>query len=175
VTPFLWLVIVLSASFMACTPTVYTQGVPNLVQVDAQRNIWRSGQPVTAESWAYLRKLGITTVVKLNFEEEGSDQGANAAGMVVVYVPIEPKGDLLSVVEPINTSNVMAAVTAASVGNSLVHCTHGQDRTGATVGALRVLTFGWTKDQAWKEMTANHFHWELPVLMGWWLAFTGKK
>ena len=50
---FLALVILLSA----CSPTVTSHGVPNLVQVEP--GIWRSGQP-TADGWVYLKSLGVT-------------------------------------------------------------------------------------------------------------------
>jgi protein tyrosine/serine phosphatase len=159
---------------LACSPTVYTHGVPNLVSVDVDKNVWRSGQPTTPEAWAYIKSLGVERVVKLNFEEEGTDQGARDLGIEVVYAPIEPKGDLVSVVEAVDSAHVQLAVAALALPNTLVHCTHGQDRTGAVVGAARVVNYRWSKHQAWLEMLNNHFHWELPALMAWWLDFNGK-
>lgn len=169
-----WYAGLLALFGIACSPTVYTRGVPNLVQVDRANNIWRSGQPVTAESWLYLKSLGITRIVKLNYEAEGSDQGARDIGLEVIYAPIEPSGDLISVVEPVDPSEIERAITALRQQNTLVHCTHGQDRTGGVVGAARVVIYHWPKSAAWKEMLEHNFHWELPALMMWWLDFDGK-
>lgn len=157
---------------LGCSTTTLTHAVPNLVRVDPTNNIWRSGQPSTPEGWAYIKSLGVQRVIKLNFESEGSDQGASDAGIEVIYVPIEPDENLMDVVKPVDSSHVAQALKALKLGNALVHCTHGQDRTGLVVGALRVEQFGWSKHQAWKEMLANHFHWELPGLMDWWLDFS---
>lgn len=42
-------------------------------------------------------------------------------------------------------------------GSVLVHCWNGTHRTGAFVGAWRVLRQGWTFEQAWKEAQAFGF------------------
>lgn len=153
---------------IGCSPTVYTQNVPNLVQVRA--GLWRSGQPTTPEQWAYLRSLGITDVVKLNFATEGSSDGAITAGMVLHTLSIEPAGDVDAFDAFLNTFthpdpqilNEAERVIEQSLV-TLVHCTHGQDRTGLIIGRERVLWEGWTKDAAYSEMLANHFH---PLLHG---------
>jgi hypothetical protein len=169
-----WFVAFLSMVGIACSPTTYTNGVPNLAQVDQTKNIWRSGQPATLESWKYIKSLGVKSVVKLNFDEEGNDEGAMAMGIDVLYVPIEPKGDVVSVVKGPDPANIARAVQALMRPDTLVHCTHGEDRTGAVVGALRVVGYGWKKSRAWQEMLAHHFHPELPALMLWWLDFDGQ-
>lgn len=163
-----------SVPFMIGSPMVYERGVPNLAEVDP--GVYRSGQPSTPEAWAYLRSLGVRRVVKLNFDSEGSDQGAVDAGMEVVRLPIPPRDDqTLSVLEPPETARVLEAVRVMSEGRPgdavLVHCSHGQDRTGVAVGAYRVLRDGWTKERARDEMLRHHFHWEIPGLARWWREF----
>ena len=155
----------------ACSPTVYTHGVPNLVQVGP--NVWRSGQP-KPEGWAYLRGLGITEDVKLNDEAEGSDAPAVATGIHVNTLTIVPEDDHpISTVEEPDGTKIEAAVSIMAVAapghGVLVHCTHGQDRTGLVVGRYREKHDKWKKSRAWKEMVANHFHPELIGLVVWWL------
>jgi protein-tyrosine phosphatase len=42
-------------------------------------------------------------------------------------------------------------VAARTTGNVLVHCEHGEDRTGLIVAAYRVWQSGWTKEAAMAE------------------------
>lgn len=168
-----WLVLFLGLS---CTPTVYVHGIPNLTQVKA--GLWRSGQPTTLEQWRYIRSLGITRVVKLNFPSEGSDDGAVIAGMVVHVRSIQPEGDrdLLdniagTFVQPVTfmLGEIERAIELG--GGVLVHCTHGQDRTGLAIGRHRVIFDKWSKDDAYAEMLAHHFHPSLHGLHESWEQF----
>jgi len=130
--------------------------------------------------WAHLKALGITQVVKLNFASEGSDDGAAAAGLQVIVLSIQPEGDQDvfddvkdTFVQP-NKQALAAAVTAMQSGAiTLVHCTHGQDRTGTAVGLWRVMCCGWNKDAAYEEMLEHGFHLELHGLHEFWEAFSG--
>jgi len=161
----------------ACSPTQYNMGIPNLVQVDAC--VWRSGQPQKSEQWRALKALGITHVAKLNFEAEATDDGARALGLQVQSFSIEPRGDLdpfdnlahtfirpdPKLVAAADAYISRFAPTMASgglpfcpQGKVLVHCTHGQDRTGFAVGRYRVLVHHMSKEAAYREMKAHHFH-----------------
>lgn len=160
---------------VGCSPTKYTQGVPNLVQV--HDGLWRSGQPTTNDQWKYLYSLGIRHDVKLNFEGEGSDDGAALAGMVVHTFSIQPEGDkdifdniTNTFVKP-DAMNVAEAESIISAGGGvLIHCTHGQDRTGLIIG-IRRLSEGWTKEQSWNEMLERGFHPELLGLVSFWMDY----
>ena len=157
---------------VACSPMVYTHGVANLAQVNA--TVWRSGQITTKEGWDYVRQVTRAKrlhVVKLNFDHEGSDAIAIAMGIDVHVLAIQPEGDqsiwndLRSVFEGPDPTIVDQAeallVTATPDDVWLVHCTHGQDRTGYVIGRYRVLHDRWTKDAAYQEMRDHHFHPEL--------------
>ena len=173
---FVSLLTVLTA-FFACSPMVYTDAVPNLAQVDA--NIWRSGQITTQEGWDHIKQLANgrrVHVIKLNFDTEGSDDMAKAMGFDVHYFEIQPEGDqdiwddVADTFRRPNEHFVDAAVTFLSIGaaNSatdfwLVHCTHGQDRTGLIVGVYRVRQDHWSKERAYREMLDHNFH---PLLYG---------
>lgn len=162
--------IVLLALTASCSSTVYTHGVPNLVQVAP--GVWRSGQPTSAGAWAYLQSIGIKRVVKLNFDDEGSDVGATKIGMEVIPLPIEPNGDVLTVFQKPDGKRLSSAVAVLGEGNAesavLVHCTHGQDRTGLVVAIYRIQHDGWRKSAARREMIARGFHSELPGLEEYW-------
>lgn len=140
---------------------------------------WRSGQPVELDQWHYLYStLGIRHVVKLNFESEGSDQGAVAVGMTLHTASIQPRGDedLLDAVTntfiaPDQTMLDLAESVLEQGGTVLVHCTHGQDRTGLVVGIYRVLAEGFSKDAAYAEMLEHNFHPELHGLHEYWERF----
>ena len=177
---------VLLALAAACSPTTMQHGVPNLAQVDA--NVWRSGQIATAEGWNYVAELAAGRkihVVKLNFEAEGSDKVAVDRGWDVHYLPIQPEGDV-GVWDDVENAwkrpdaRVVATIdqvlaAASSTGATdfyLVHCTHGQDRTGFVIGRHRVLHEGWTKSRAWREMLEHHFHWELHGIADAWEDWT---
>ena len=155
----------------ACTKaTVYDHGVPNLSLVAP--GLYRSGEPSTPEAWAYVKSLGVKQVVKLNFEREGSDDGARQAGLEVLYVPIQPEGDKdvfdnlkNTFVKPSETDLRTALYYLES--GTLVHCTHGQDRTGLVVGLYR-LKHGASKEAAYKEMLEHGFHPELHGLHEYW-------
>ena len=172
-----WLIAFL---FFGCSTTTYVHGVPNLVQVKA--GLWRSGQPMTADQWQYLKSLGITRVVKLNFESEGSDNGAAAAGMTVYVFSIQPEGDkdvfdniTNTFIQP-NPKLIMEALLVIRLGGGvLVHCTHGQDRTGLIIGEHRVVDDRWPKDAAYAEMITNNFHASLHGLHETWENFQSSK
>jgi protein tyrosine/serine phosphatase len=51
--------------------------------------------------------------------------------------------------------------------NTLIHCVHGNDRTGLLVALWR-LSQGWSKADAQAEMWANGFSGE-PGLLAYWL------
>jgi hypothetical protein len=180
--------IALATALLGCSPMVYTHGVPNLAQVDP--NIYRSGEP-NEEGWHYIQQLAAGKkihVIKLNFIGEGSDAVAMDLGMDVVYVPIQPEGDqdvwddLASTFKSPDEANVNHALTVMSgclvhpdTDFCVVHCTHGQDRTGYLVGRFRVEHDGWSKSKAYSEMRAHNFHWELHGIADAWEDWTPPK
>jgi protein tyrosine/serine phosphatase len=136
--------------------------------------IWRGGQPVVPGSWSFLKSIGIKTVVKLNFPEEGVDDGAVSAGLTVLSFSVQPRDFWGSIGGP-QLEDVRAAATALADPAKqpvYVHCLHGQDRTGIVVGVYRVLHDGWTTDEAYREMRAYGFHPELIDLLATWREFS---
>lgn len=161
----------LLSSCQSLHPTVHT--IPNFDTVNARRKIFRGGQPLTAEGWAYLRDLGVRTVIKLNTESESTDVGARALHLKVVRLPITEHQQLTG--EPDFAPTVAAAVRRMSQGAVFVHCGSdlrsrpgslpsltdsqgGQDRTSLVVGCYRVWVEHRKKSEARAEMKSFRFH-----------------
>jgi hypothetical protein len=155
-------------SVLGCTPTIATYGIPNFAPVRV--GVWRGGQPSSPASWKYLAEIGVRHVIKLNMDDEGSDDGAAAYGIEVHHLGIQPAGDtdiFDEVAQTFVRPDPVRIATALDVlrGNTgvFVHCTHGQDRTGLVIGMDRVREDGYTKDKAYAEMLKYGFH---PLLHG---------
>ena len=140
--------------------TTIVNGVPNLFAVEQDR--LRGGQP-TIDGWTYLKSQGITDVIKLNTEEEGSDAPAEALGMIVHRFPIPWWRQLI--LRPKQSD--LLAVVALLKPHTFIHCLRGEDRTGLAVACFR-LSQGWTKEDAYLEMVAHGFHSSLQALQGRW-------
>jgi len=140
------------------------QAVPNLAIVAP--GIYRGGQP-TAEGWQAIMALGVTNVVKLNAESEGSDAEAERLGAVVHRLPISGWEQMCAGVPQ---SRLEAACELLTPG-TYVHCLHGQDRTGLVVASYRVRS-GWSHREAEAEMIRLGFH---PLLVGLWQTWMDGK
>jgi hypothetical protein len=178
----------------SCSPIVYTHGVPNLRQV---RDDWyRSGQVEDPEGWVYLRSIGITDVLKLDFAgSEGSDDGAVAAGLRVHYLPINPTTSIARAVAFLGLTELLRpdSATMASIRHlirevrddnarggrpervMLIHCSHGWDRTGLVSGMVLVLNGDMGKETAYQYMLATGFHWEHVGLWREWRVFVERE
>lgn len=164
-------------AFLGLTPATATHTIPNLRQV--KPGLWRSGQPQSAQDWEYLKSIGVSRAIKLNFEREYSDSFSRVVGITTYVMSVQPEGDK-DVIDNIKNTFVRPnpvvieeadRLIDPSVG-TLVHCTHGQDRTGYLIGRYRVLVDGWNKDAAYTEMLKYGFHPELHGLHEAWEEFT---
>jgi len=161
-----------ASSASACSTMSYSHDVPNLAQVSP--GLWHSGQPL-ATAWPYLYGLGIRRVIKLNYDDEtGYDEvaAAKAAGIEVIKIQIPPSENAVTVVEEVDPAKMEQAINIVRAGGGVLwHCTHGQDRTMLFGGIVDVIVLKKNKSQAWHDMIAHQFHWELPNLMSFWLDF----
>lgn len=74
---------------LACEGNLWhVEGIPNLGRV--RENVYRSGQPVGADQWRTIARLGVTDVLKLNALDEGVDDPAPKLGITVHHIPIPP-------------------------------------------------------------------------------------
>ena len=116
-----------------------------------------------------MRALGITNVLKLNPEGEGSDVEARRMGMNVYAAPI-PLPQQFGF-EKLDMARIEETLKQIPTNGTFIHCEHGQDRTGLVVAMWRVEKDGWTKADAEKEMLAHGFHKELRGLWVAWKSF----
>jgi protein tyrosine/serine phosphatase len=136
-----WLALLLCLpAFAQCPPQLANCG-----EVDSQ--IYRSAQP-TGAALVALRDLQVRAVIDLqDGDRSGEKTEVEALGLVYYNVPMRGWG-------PISRAKVLEAVELlgrlSSDGRVLVHCAHGQDRTGTVVATWRML-HGWKNQQAFDE------------------------
>lgn len=151
-------------------PTRTPAGTPNLDRVLPR--IWRSGQPPSLAAWIELEGVvapqdEAVTIIKLNFESEGSDSGARAIQWAVEDCAMDPRGDepWTVVVKPdrgIVEKAIGCVIDAWHRGRIVVvHCTHGRDRTSLCCAILKMRLLNWTKEQAIEDMLQHGYRWEL--------------
>ena len=175
-----WLAL-LSACQMLHPPV---RGIPNFAAVNEHRRIYRGGEPPTLEGWAYVKSLGVRTVVKLNMETESTDAYARRVGLTVARLPITRQEQMAG--SPELDGKIRRAVGKMSRGAVFVHCGSdsrskpdslaalfdsqgGQDRTGLVVGCYRVWVEHQKKAVARTEMKSFRFHaLLLPGLANYW-------
>jgi len=163
-----WLILTFLFGGCATSGADPASGVPNLDQVEP--GIWRGGQPKSAAAWAYLRGLGLTNDIKLNTDEEASDQLAIDAGFRLFYFPIDTMEQLIEGPDPVAMSTALKAL----VPGTFVHCAHGQDRTGLLVGLYRLQERS-NAAAAWCEMTNHGYHPALVGLTRFWESASRKR
>jgi len=159
------------ALLSACTAAQSDHGIPNFRVVDV--GVYRGGQPSTL-GWQYLHDaLGVRTVVKLDLESEGSDVEAIGLGMDVIDASGPPAylTDFFGTPSAAHQKLAIDTLLDPARRPVYVHCLHGQDRTGYTVGKYRVLADRYTKDAAYQEMLSIGFHPEFTGLLDAWEDF----
>ena len=120
------------------------QPIPNFAQVTP--NLYRSGQPTQA-GVAKIQSQGIKTILKLNADDPAESDWAASDGLGLETVLMSNK------VSPTfaQVDAALAIIQDPSQQPVLVHCHLGKDRTGAVIGAYRVVVQGMSVDQAAAE------------------------
>lgn len=150
----------LSMAWGATTSAVPLQGVrpANWAQsLDTRINLYRmtpdlyrSALP-SAKDWPELKALGIATVI--NFYQRGDEQWLADPQVRQVHLPLRTDRiddtDVLEVLRSIRQ--------AQGHGRVLIHCKHGQNRTGLIAAMYRVIYQNWSKEQALAEMRGGGF------------------
>jgi hypothetical protein len=138
-----------------CNSVRMTHGNPNLRQLEPA--VYRSGQPAgNGEGFVYLHFIGITDIVKLDTEAEGSDNAAKMLGIQVHYFPITFRQQMG--LDPIDLAAMDRLILSLPRYGVIVHCLHGEDRTGFFCARWRMLRDGWSKQAAENEMMNDNFH-----------------
>lgn len=159
----------LSLLLVGCSPMLYVHGVPNMDDVEG---LIRVGCPTKA-GWDYLRnERNVRTYLALAFEDECSTGYAQAIGIRVLRVAFEPGHVSGTFKGPTQDQlhQVVAILRDQSLRPLAYGCLHGQDRTGIATMAHR-LDEAWSREAAFREAKAHHFHPELLGLMRAWREY----
>jgi protein tyrosine/serine phosphatase len=113
-------------------------------------DLYRSALP-SARDWPALQALGIATVI--NFYQRSDEQWLKDPRVVQVHLPLRTdRVDDADVIEALRSIR-----QAQSRGRVLIHCKHGQNRTGLMAAMYRVIYQNWSKEQALAEMRGGGF------------------
>lgn len=166
--PWLVLLLLLAAAGGGCAYSVATppdvrrlDGFPlrRFDRVDAA--IYRSGQPTSQQLQELSQRYGIRTVLKLNHGPE-----VVPAGVTIIHRPLS----VMTEPSPAELQEILDTIES-SPKPLLVHCTHGEDRTGLIVALYR-LRRGLPVELAYADMLRHGFH-QYPGVFAAWLRRAG--
>ena len=122
-----------------------------------ESNYYRSGI-IQKRDYASLTKLGIKTIIDLRMDLFGYAKKeklmADSLGIKYFNIPMNP-------FLPPNEEQIKKFFSIMDDENNLpilIHCLHGQDRTGIMVALHRVRNNHWNYAHTYKEMLNNGYH-----------------
>jgi len=118
--------------------------------------VYRSAQPSQEQLRELHRRYGIRTVLKLNSGAEAVPEG-----VTLIHHPL----NVMKEPSPQELQAVLDAIDR-SAKPLLVHCTHGEDRTGLVVALYR-RRHGTATDTAYTDMMRHGFHPYAGVFAAW--------
>jgi protein tyrosine phosphatase (PTP) superfamily phosphohydrolase (DUF442 family) len=115
---------------------------------------YRGAQP-GKKDYKDLAALGIKTVIDLREDPEPYERPlVESLGMKYVNIPMLGK----EYPTPEVTEMFLKTVNDPATGKFFVHCAGGRHRTGAMGAVYRFQFYGWTFDQAYREMKQYDFY-----------------
>lgn len=117
-----------------------------ITQVD--EFVWRGPRPAPADFPQIHAQF--QTVISLEGLEEDKKEAAELPGVRVVSLPISFWQIYFKGISEDYLDEILFTIRMAKKP-VLVHCQHGQDRTGLVIAAYRVHVCHWTKSQAIQE------------------------
>jgi protein tyrosine phosphatase (PTP) superfamily phosphohydrolase (DUF442 family) len=126
--------------------------IKNFGQMDER--FYRGAQP-GKKDYKDLAALGIKTVIDLREDPESYERPlVESLGMKYINIPMLGK----EYPTPEVTEMFLKTVNDPATGKFFVHCAGGRHRTGAMGAVYRFQFYGWTFDQAYKEMKQYDFY-----------------
>jgi protein tyrosine phosphatase (PTP) superfamily phosphohydrolase (DUF442 family) len=142
------------ANFSQTSPSKDFPGIKikNFGKMDDR--FYRGGQPKKGD-YAALKALGIQTVIDLQADPTNYEKAeVEALGMKYINVPIIDKAYPTDG----NIALFMKTINDPSTGVFYAHCAGGRHRTGDMGALYRFEKYGWSYDQAYKEMENYDFY-----------------
>lgn len=113
-------------------------------------DLYRSALP-RSQDWPQLQHLGVTTVI--NFYQQGDGQWLRDPRVRQVHLPLHTDR-----IDDSDVIEVMRSIRQAQAqGPVLIHCKHGQNRTGLIAAMYRMIYQDWSKEQVLAEMAGGGF------------------
>jgi len=136
----------------------------NLHQVDAK--LYRSALPTTG-AVDQLKALGIVSVV--NFYQKSDASWIGSADLQEIHLPMRTRW-----FDDEDALDALRSLRAAQEkGPVLIHCKHGQNRTGLVAALYRMVYQGWAQLRRLKR--THETRRKLPARGGYWRAKTGTR
>ncbi len=148
------------------------EDLPNFREVSP--GIYRTGRPTEKGLTDLAKEKGIKTVI--NLEDSSSAQKkekAWAEKLGLTYMPYPT--DSFARPDDTKVAEILEILKDQTRYPILIHCKHGEDRTGMMVGLHRVFNEGWKADVAYQEMLDLGFHTILFELKNYYKEKTGMK
>ena len=112
--------------------------------------LYRSALP-KAQDWPQLEQLGVATVI--NFYQKSDEQWLRDPSVRQIQLPLHTDR-----IDDADVIEVMRSIRQAQAqGPVLIHCQHGQSRTGLIAAMHRIIYQEWSKEQALAEMAGAGF------------------
>ena len=122
---------------------------------EAAPGVYRSGL-ISEEATPYLKELGIKTVVSFdNNKKRAGVEEERLKRLGIDLIPIPWSGWDYPSDEVI--SKAIELIESPERRPILVHCKHGQERTGVAIASWRIAKQGWAVREAYQEMKAHGF------------------
>ncbi|MBI4358492.1 MAG: dual specificity protein phosphatase family protein [Candidatus Omnitrophica bacterium] len=122
---------------------------------EAAPGVYRSGL-ISEEASPYLKELGIKTVVSFDNNKhraKAEEERLRRLGIDLIPIPWSgwdyPDDEVIS--------KVIELIESPERRPILVHCKHGQERTGVVIASWRIAKQGWQAEKAYQEMKAHGF------------------
>lgn len=137
---------------------VETQAVEDLPRLrEVEEGVWRSGRPTEKGLVQLQQNVGLRTIINIDDSASAGkkeEAWANKLGITYYSMPMSA----FSRPNDAQVDQILALLNDQSLYPILIHCKHGEDRTGMMVGLRRVFYSLWTPKDAYKEMLDLGFH-----------------
>jgi tyrosine-protein phosphatase SIW14 len=129
--------------------------LPNLAVVED--GLYRSGRPSKQGLIDLKQNDKLAIILNLEHKKDSvSKEKGWAKDLKIKFINIPLDADVTPTDEAINKA--LKTIEERDSKSLLVHCFHGQDRTGLLVGLYRVENEGWDPQDAYQEMIDHGYH-----------------